>query len=245
MTRVEPPAGERPIGRGDVTQIVRRELFLEIFRRKALSCLGYLFVVMVVFGIPAGFAAAYVAKTGFVNVPLLTDWLYRPAEPLRVVRPATAASNEVLLRTIGARSTYEPITNLLTVTVRESELSALAIESLHNAPSDELPFAIRDLQVVVDPGIVEIFAISPRGSRAATVRLRLEPDVVAGSLELKLKELRLGAADVPLGLAQFLVSSITKYATVALREQLATAGALADVRAEAGELSLVLVPAAP
>lgn len=241
MTRVEPSAGARPVGRDDVTQIVRRELFLEIFRRKIFSCLGYLVMLLLILGIPAYFVGSFVAKTGFVEIPFLTDWFYEPAAPTRTVA-STGSSRDVVMLNVGARSKYDPGSGLLNATIKEGELTALAVAALRDAPSDQLPFAISDLQVAIDPGVVEIFAVAPRGSRNATVRIRFAPQVVGQSLELELKELRLGSAQVPRSLAQSLVSVISSFVADGISHDFGGIGVLTAVEAQAGQLRITLIP---
>lgn len=245
MTRIEPAAGDRPVAQDDVKRIVRQELFLEIFRRKFFSCLGYLVVLLVVFGFPTGLALTFIAKTGFVEVPVLTGWLYEPAKPVRVVTPVSVASTDILLKNVGARARYEPLTNLLTLPIKESELTSLAIDSLKRAPAGTLPFAVKDLQVAVLPDKVEIFAVVPREKRDATLLVRLAPRVTDGTLNLELQELQLGDTHVPNALAQPIISSAAKLLTDALTKSLADSGRLADVVAEAGELRFVLSPKLP
>jgi hypothetical protein len=241
MTRMEPPAGARPVGRDDVTQIVRRELFLEIFRRKFFSCLGYLFVVAIILGIPAFFIGSFVAKTGFVEIPLLTDWLYEPAQPMRTVA-TSGTTRDVIMLNVGSRSKYDPGSGLLNTSIKEGELTAFAIASLRAAPSDKLPFAISGLQVAIDPDVIEIFAVSPRGSRDATVLIRLTPQIVGQSLHLNLKELRLGSAQVPRSIAQSLVSVISTFVADDISKGFAEVGVLTSVEAEAGLLRVTLIP---
>lgn len=242
MTRVEPPAGDLPVGRNEMKKIVRTELFFEIFRRKALSCMVQLAIMLVVLGVPAYFSAAFVAKAGLVRVPVLSSWLYEPAKPLRSVRPAQGVSNEVMLRAIGGRAKYEPITNLMTVSITEAELTTLAVSSLKGASSGSLPLAIRDLQIAVDSGVVEVFAVAPRDGYDTTMLLRFEPRIKEGSLELDLKELRIGAAKVPRSIAQFIASSVARIAIEALRGQLDATGTIAGVEVETGSLRFTIVP---
>jgi hypothetical protein len=241
MTRVEPPASARPVGRDDVRDIVRRELFLEIFRRKFFSCLGYLLMITVILGIPSFIVASFAAKTGFVEIPVLTAWLYEPAAPLRTVA-SSGTSAEVIMLNVASRSKYEPSSGLLNATIKENELTALAVASMRNANAADLPFEMSGVQIAVDPDLVEVFAVAPRGSREATVLIRFIPRVVGRSVELELKELRLGAAKVPHRLAQSLASVISRFVSDSISKEFGSVGAITAVKAESGTLRVTLIP---
>lgn len=242
MTRLEIPAQDQPINRDELKKVIRHELFFEIFRRKALGCLGWLLIAFLVLGVPTLLIASAFAKSGFADVPVLSRWLYEPSEPIRAVRPYAGTTTDDVLTSVGRRAKYDLHTGLVTVTVSETEFTTIVAESIATAPPDSLPFPISSVQVAIEPRTVELFAISPQEGRDATVRLRVSPTVASGKLGLEVRELRLGAQNIPKSLAQFGTSFLTGVVSRTISEQFAAAGELVDVETDIGELRLIMLP---
>src|ERR1700675_2015092 len=96
MTRIENVASLQD--KEALKKEIRHEIRGEERRKKLASCGGCLLLVLLIVGTPVLLVAMFLAKTGFVEVPLLTRALYRPSTPLHVVMPfAGETADQVLM----------------------------------------------------------------------------------------------------------------------------------------------------
>ena len=243
MVRLDTP--NDAIARSELKQEIRRELKLEAVRKKGAACSGCLFVFILLFGIPTLFVTAVVAKSGLVYVPVFSPALYAPAVPTRTVLPLGTSTSASILRVIGTRAVFDPNFGTVTFVVKEQELTTLLQHAVWEAPDGAVPFKIREAQVVVLPTGLEIVLKLPRKERETTVLARFTPAVKTnGDIEITVQELRIGAQQVPLWLANALVSSFDSFLMKPLRAQLSAVGTLTDIReGENGELKFLLTPA--
>jgi len=241
MTRLDTPAPTTdPVGRKELKEVIRRELFFEVFRRKILGCAGYLLVVIIIISIPSIYIAASAAKSGFVNVPLLSSWLYKPSVPTRVVRPYVGTTAEDVMASVGRHAKYDIHTGLVTVIISETELTTIVAETAKNGGSKGFP--LQDAQVVIEPRMVELFAVSPQDKRDTTVLARFTPSVSGGKIGLEVRELFVGNYGVPTSIAQLGASYLTSIVASKLSNDLSSVGTLLNIEADIGELRVTMTP---
>jgi hypothetical protein len=207
MTRID---GAAPSDHEALKKEIKEELKEEAFRRKLVGCGACAVVLLIVIGVPVLLGASALAKTGFVNVPLFSKALYEPSQPLRTVTPLTGTSSEDVMRIAGLRIRYNETTAIASFTLTETELTTLAQNGVRDAPPGSLPIAIRTAQVAVDPDLVEVFLISPRKERDATVRLRFTPDVREGDVVFDVREIVIGSYRVPLSVGNLLFDAFVE-----------------------------------
>jgi hypothetical protein len=241
MARVDRPAATGD--REELKREIRQEIRQEELKKKLAGCGGCLVAVLIVIGLPTLWIASLFAKTGFVEVPVLTSWLYKPAEPERVVLPLGGSTSESVMRTIAGRVSAAPHLGLLTVAARENEITTLLVHAVWSAQEKDLPMKIRNVQVAVDNGSFEVFIVSPRGRRDATVLARVVPSVaVDGTLKAEVRELRIGALEIPHWAAQGLASATIAAVSGTIQTEIAKVGSIVNVETKTGELDLVIAP---
>ena len=148
-------------------------------------------------GVPMTYVAAQFAKTGFYDVPVLAKMLYKPSSPTRIVQPLFGTKPDDVYKVVGTKIKYDASTNLATLPVTESELTTVVQHAVANAPKETLPFPVRTIQVGLEKGAVEIFALSPQKNRDATVRVQFRPFVKGGELNAEVLEVTIGSLEVP------------------------------------------------
>ncbi len=242
MVRVDAPIDATV--RDELKQEIKKELRKEEKHKKRMACGGCALVVLLLIGVPTVFVASVFAKTGLVQVPVLSSALYAPATPTRTVLPLGAATSESILRLIVTRAKFDPHIGVVTFAVKEQELTTLLQHAVWGASEGSLPFKIRTGQVVVLPNAVEVFLVLPRKSGETTALARFQPIVREnGAIDFDVRELRVGSQQVPTWLANMLVSALDKFVTEPIRQQVATVGTLTDVKAgEDGVVKFLLVP---
>lgn len=231
MTRLD-AADEREA----LKEEIKQELRHEDRRRKTIGCLVSFLLMASIVTVPLFIVGSMLAKTGFVDVPLLSGWLYKPSEPVRVVRPLSGSNGKQVMQSVTSKAQFDPAVSTVTVSFSEEELTTLA-QGMLTDPS-HLPFEAKTLQVAVMSDYVELFAVSVRPKRNATVRLRFLPVASKdGGVRLDIRELLIGRWLVP--------KSFSRYVTniyAAEIEQTANAfakgiGALRTVELKDGKLT--------
>lgn len=229
----------------DDRELLKREIINEIRagerRRRIAGCLVKLFVDLLIIGIPLYLLAMLLAKTGFVSIPLLTDWYYRPPMPVRVVQPLAGTSAEDVLRVAAARVKLDTAANRLAFGLKESELTTLVKAGVDSAA---LPFPITNVQIAVDPDRLEFFAVTPKDGRNVPIVANIVPSVIDGQLRMKLESVRLGALELPQMVSGAFAALIDRSLGDALTAGLASIGQLKAVKLETGELIFEIAPAA-
>lgn len=241
MTRMDAPSA--PVDREGLKREIVAELTQEARRKKVITCGGCLLALLVALGLPTLWVLSYVARTGFVEVPVLTPWLYSPSKPERQVLPLGGSTSESVLRAVLARSSLDPHTSLLTFVFKEEDLTTLIAHAVWLAPKGSLPFAISQAQFAVDSGTIELFLVSPRPHREATVLVRVSPHVERnGKISYDVQEMRIGAFKVPRGLAGILFATLGSFITETFRKQAADVGTIIDVVPLDRQLKILIAP---
>lgn len=185
-------------GNDETHDLVRKEMsgvgLGSWFARKLKSCLGCLLGWLVMMAIVLGIASFAVAKTGLIEIPVVSRFYHEP-QPARLVIPASTSLAETLVSRLGAhRDLASGATAEFTFTLSESDLTR-GIQDLRAA---EIPggFIFRDAQVAMLDGHAEIFVRYSRGEHAAPLRIRLVPALERKPIPLRVEKSYIGEMPV-------------------------------------------------
>lgn len=228
-----------PVDREVIKEEIRGELRREAGRRRAFGCIGCLVVFVLLVGIPSVLVASFAAKTGLVEVPGFTRWMYRPAEPIRAVTPVAGADAAVIISSAVLKARPDLNTGLAHVPISEQQLSTVAAEFASRF-AGHLPIKVSKVQVAVEPEFIEVFATVPRGNNVTTLRLRLAPNSDGQTLRLDLIELVIGGATVPKFIAGALTAPIRTEAVAGLQGIVSGAGQIVGIGLTRGSADFIL-----
>ncbi len=242
MSRIE---GNPRADREALKEEIKGEIRGDVQRRKFLSCGGCLLAAAMIVGATVVFAAVSLAKTGLVDVPALSGWLYRPNAPVRIVRPLAGSTSDAVMREVAAGLHYDSATGFMTVAINEAQLTTLVAHAVLSAPQGSLPFTVKSAQIAVEPDALELFAVVPRKNREATVLLRLRPSVAAGTIHIDVQELAIGQFIVPASFANALFSAFVEPAIEKGIANVGAVGTLVNVELSTGVVRLIIQPNRP
>ena len=232
MTRVE---NENQPDREALKKEVLKEIHTEQRQKKLLSCAGCLALELLAVAVPVLISAALIAKTGLVTIPVLTNWLYRPSQPVRQIIPIAGTTSAQIIQVAGLKAKYDPLLQLLDLSFSEAELTTIIRESLA-AAGGQLPFTLSGSQIAVEAGHFEFFSLIDRPDRQVTVRADIEPTVQNGQLKFKVSRLRLGALNIPDKLSSLAVAVLERAIGDALTSVMSDKGRLTSIEPGQGRV---------
>ncbi|HTM67976.1 MAG TPA: hypothetical protein VL426_01630 [Candidatus Binatia bacterium] len=239
MTRIDPFSPEQ---REAIKTEIKQEMRQEERRQRLRRALTILLGVLIVLGLPTVFVAAELAKTGFVDVPVFSAWLYKPSAPSRTVLPLYGSKPNDIYRVVGTKITYDPTTSLAKLPLTEQEITTLAQAGAATAPPNSLPFPVKSVQVAIDPDTVEIFAVSPQKKRDATVLVRFHPRVKDGHLSAEVEKIAIGSLVVPNKAGDLLFAAFGAIVNESVSRGIAQIGTLMSVETDKGIVRFVILP---
>lgn len=211
-------------------------------RRKLLSCLGCLVVEIAIILIPVIWVASFLARSGLVEVPMMSSRMYRPAEPSRVVAPLAGSTVEGMMSAAAARAKYNASTGVVTLELKEAELTTLVNNALAGAKG-QLPFPVKSAQIAVLPEGLELFVVTPREGRDIGIRLLLDIEAIEqGKLKVTIKEAQVGGQSLPDFINSTVSSALGPTLGDALVSGLAGAGTVASVELRDAALVIGFIP---
>jgi hypothetical protein len=229
----------------ETRQALKKEIIDEmnhdVRSKKLRNCLGCLFVIFLAVGIPVLFVAAQVAKSGLVDVPILTSRLYRPTQPTREVKPLIGSKSADILLAAASKAKPTLTLGLIKMSFTEAELTTLAKDGIA-ASGANLPIPIDSIQIAVDRDAVEIFATTPKDGREVTIKARFMPWVDSGRFKITPKELVIGGMNVPPSLSGIESIVLDKSLGDVLTSTISQIGRLVAVELEPGILRLQIIP---
>ena len=229
----------------EVRQELKREIMEELkhdARRKRLSRgLGCFLLALLLVAVPVLYVSSLLARTGLVEVPLMTSWLYRSSEPVRTVVPLAGSKTSEILIAEATRAKYDRNFGTFKISLSEAQLTTIAQEGLAVA-GNTLPLEIDTVQIAVDNDAVELFVTSPRNGRDVTIRLRFMPTVDGGEIKITPKELRIGALEIPPGVSSALVPLLDRAIGKTLTEGISNIGQVVAIQTEKRVISFQIVP---
>ncbi len=227
--------------RQELKKEIVAEMKHDVRRKKVVRWLGCLGLLLALVAVPVIFVAVMLAKTGLVEVPLLTSWLYRPNYPARQVLPLVGSSASEILLAQATRPKVNPNFGTFTISFTEAQLTTIAKEGLA-AAGDSLPLPIKSLQIAVDDDVIELYGISPRDGRDVTITARIVPSVDGGELKIAVKELKIGALDVPESASQLLTPLLDRSLGQTLASSIGQVGQLVGITFDKGVVRFEIVP---
>ncbi len=240
MTKTENDI-EQQATRQELKKEIMAEMKHDARRKKVVHCLGCFALELLVIAIPVVFVAVMLAKTGLVNVPLLTSWLYRPNYPSRQVQPLVGSNAAEILIAQATRPKVNPNFGTMTVSFSEAQLTTIAQEGL-TAAGSSLPLPMKSLQIAIDADSLELYGVSPQNGRDVTIMAKIVPSVDGGELKIDVKELKIGALDVPASASQMLTPLLDRSLGQTLVKSISQVGQLVGISFEKGIIRFDIVP---
>lgn len=185
--------------RGEVTAEVRASQRRRGWRRLLFRCGGCCGVYLLALIVIPMIAAALVARTGLVTVPVLSERIAHDRAPMRVVAPARVqdigAFLDAKVRTAARQS--GDASGRLTFTVTESELTGIIRGAL--AESRDVAVVTRaNAQAAVDSDGIELSTrVHGVGGAETTIRVVGAPVVTDGRVTVDVREVTVGALGIP------------------------------------------------
>ncbi len=230
-----PAAVDRELIKQEVRAELKRENRVKVLRGCAINLLLFALIVL----LPAYFLASAVAKTGLVEVPLLTSWQYHPAEYTRRVVPLVGSTSEQILKSVAAKASFDVTTGDIALPITEDQLTSLVAAGLRDA-GDALPFKISSIQAAILPGEIEIYAVIPRPARFVTAVIRFGLAVNQGQVEVQAKQLLIGAFEAPKSLADLVTPTLSKGINDLLSQSAGGMGEITAINLEDGRMFIKL-----
>ncbi|MFA5022485.1 MAG: hypothetical protein WC508_05410 [Patescibacteria group bacterium] len=160
---------------------------------KKSDCCLFLLVGLVVFGV---LGAVVLAKTGIAQVPVLSKFLYRVPQPIRVVDIGDINT----FKPTGFKAGIAKSENLVYMYIPEKELTYLAKTKLTGKPDS---FFASNLQTVIENQQVEVFGLLIKPFKAnLTAKLKLY--ISNGNPGFKITQFKIGNLSIPSGTANFI-----------------------------------------
>lgn len=184
--------------REEVTAEVQANLKRRVWRGRFLRCGGCCGLYAITLLVIPAIVLVLIAKTGIIEIPVVSARIAHTSAPTRVVEPAgrgdamqvfTAKAQDVVRRGAGASEAR--------VVFTEGELSHLVREAFRGQGGVWADIGAH-AQVVVLPGALELFARTPGvGGAMTTVRITATPTIVDQRLVAEVREARVGAMRIP------------------------------------------------
>lgn len=154
-----------------------------------LGCLLGLVLFLLIIG---GGAAFILARTGLVEVPVLSSRLYTPPAPTRVVEPEEF-DIESKVMDVFTESQEEP--GLMKIALREGELTAMFQEGAREALAEQ-GIELTTIQAAILEEFVELYFDAKIGGKDVRILARVLPKVEDGLPKIEVLETHLGGLPV-------------------------------------------------
>lgn len=221
-------------GEGVASQLRRQERNRRIFRVTIIAA-----ILLILASLPVLFAGYILAKSGIVEVPVMSGWVYEPITPNRSVIPLAGSGADAVLESAFIRSEYNPNFGLLKVYLTEQELTTVLNSAIKEDKTGALPFPIRKAQAAVNEDSMEIFAVAERGDGTEVpVRAVFRPYVSNGRLMADTKSLTVGSLGVPDFIAKRIVQSLLDSLSSSLNQAAEAGGQLVSVDVSSGRIEM-------
>ncbi len=223
---------------------VRAEMAQEKHSRQLKGCGCALLAFAVLIGAPIGLTIWVIAKSGFIEIPVLSDLVYRPPAPVRQVVPLVGTDAETIAKSLAATAKPGSASGTAEITVSEQELTTFLAAAVQSGDLPQLPLAgkITSAQAAIDPDFIEIYlSAAMANGQPQPIILRVLPTVVSGQLNFRVKEAVLGSFPLPAAIFEPLLN---KAAASAMARMSGTGGAvLTAIRLTSGHMTLVFAAA--
>lgn len=228
--------------RREVKQEIKKELFRSEIKGKfrkffrKIGCL--LFVLLILLGLVT-VGAASLAKTGLVEIPVISKIFYQQPEPSRAV-PVNKSVGEITTD-LGWRAAKEALSSQspeLVIPVTEGELTVLARKSFASSSLLRSRLNADTLQLAVNPGEVEFFSqlFWPRQTHLTVGFL---PSVEENKIKIKLTRWHLGSLKMPLSLGNWFLNKFLSGRFDQMLSPILEKVELTEIRTGQGEITII------
>jgi hypothetical protein len=239
MTRQE----EHILDREELKQEIKAEIKREGRRHRLFVAAVALLVMLGIIIVPFLVVTVLVARTGLWTVPVLTEWVYEPVTPTRIVTPLSGSNIENILGAVIARSNYNPNFGYLTLYLTEKELTTVLNSLVAEGDKNALPFSIDSLQAVLENDKVEIYALTSRADGSKVPILAgFVPQVKAGQLSIASTDLTIGTLDIPDFLTGAMANTAAGQLTKAVNAGLSDIGYLEKINVTPERIEFLVRP---
>ncbi len=190
----------------------------------------------------AVFAAVYVvAKVGAVRVPVLSQVVYRPVDPVRDVAELSGYSVQDVLASVGARARFNAGTGEISSFIGEEELTTLVAKGLRE--TGDGTSSLDDVQVAIGRDGLEFSGtLAAWDGGTLPVIIRATPSVKDGALVIDVARVALGSLELPRFAVSALFAAAGESFVRAMNEALADVGRLRGIVLEEGRMNIRLSP---
>jgi len=212
-------------------------------RKKMWGCFGCLALVLLTAAVAALFVLSLLAKTGLVEVPFMTRWLYHPSQASREVTPLVGSNSANILIAAATKAKIDRAFGTIKISFSEAEMTTMAKEGLAVSGAS-LPLPLKSIQVAIDADGVEIFAVSPRKERDVTILAHIIPTVEDGQLKLAAQKLVIGALEIPSSVNKILAPMLDRTISSALSSSISQLGQLVGIELADKTIRFQIIPKA-
>ena len=197
------------------------------------GCFLIFIIIFVLFGIGAGIT---IAKTGLLDIPILSKAIYKPTEPTREI--ITSQNVDVKKIISSKSSSLKSAESTIKITFSEIEATSLLRSQLLDMQDDE--FSIDNAQIVFLDDAIEVFA-EISDPREAVVKIVIEPHIANGELDVKIRDIDIGGLDLPSFIPNLVISTLLE-GKLAEAEKILSESPIKEVQIIDGEMSVVIDP---
>ncbi len=231
-----------PIDREELKKEIREELKADERSRRLKWMLAMLLIMVALLVAPFVVTGVIVAKTGLVQVPVLSALLYDPVMPSRTVTPLVGSTPEAVLNAAVTRAEYNSNFGTLKLYLTEKELTTVLNSAISNEEVTDTPLPLKSGQAILTDGQIEIYVLTERDDgRSVPILMNVSPDVQNGRLVTTQSEITIGSLKVPNFAAHSLVQSMTSGLSNAINDALSEGGQLEMIKVTDGRVEIILI----
>lgn len=198
------------------------------------NCLVYMFVLILVIG---GYGAYWGAKSGLVDVPMLSDKLYQEPKPDYLVTSEKFLSATEILKSLlaGAAKQFAQGKEVATVdlNITEGQLTSLLQNTLN---TQEKNYSLA--QVSIHDGILDMYIKTDKG---LVVNIIATPIFDNGKLKFKTESVKIGNAPLPKFVSSIALSMSIGGAVNTMQKTLSALGSLQGVYIEGVTMRMTIL----
>lgn len=184
--------------REEVTAEVQSNLKRRVWRGRFLRCGGCCGLYAITLLVVPAIVIIFIAKTGIVDVPIVSARIGHTSAPTRIVEPTGRGDVEQLLSAkVQEAIRRGKAAGEVRIDLTEGELTQFIRVALRGQGG--IWSAIGEqAQIVVSPEALELFGRAPGvGNAMTTIRITATPTIVNQRLAMEVHEVRVGALRIP------------------------------------------------
>lgn len=220
-------------------------------RRSCFGCGGCLTLLLAVILGLFLLAAGALAKSGLMEVPYLSDWLYRQPAPLHQLprEPELEENIEEVLSNRLQELLWQEISpeqadqkTIINFSLSEEELTALINKNFLSRSEEEksAPIYLKDVQFSITGEQIELYALFglPNFPREPVARFIFHPFLSEGILKIEPRHIFVGNLRLPVSLTSFFVKNLVEDGLNSFSRSLSQMGEIKDLSLAEGSITL-------